>query len=62
MTPIEALDALLCRSYPGRLGRPGEVVMRASPEVREALSRLTSDDTRKMRGEDYYNDPARIRR
>lgn len=53
MRPLEALEETINRSFfyhrkPG-YQIPGRMVERMGEEVREALSRLTSDDTMKVR-------------
>lgn len=51
MTPLEALQSLIGKAFlhpkygnPNRPKKPGELVESASPETREALQNLKSDD------------------
>lgn len=58
MTPTDALFelfhlSLLCSTCDPR--KPGSVVAKARPEVREAIKRLTSDEIQKIRIEPGVN-------
>lgn len=65
MRPLEALEVTIYRSIfyhrkPG-YNRPGAMVQRMGADVREALSKLTSDDAMKVRT-DLLGDEAWVRR
>jgi len=53
MRPLEALmDAIglgIFNEYTRRLKKPGDIINKMSPEHREALAKLTSDDAQKVR-------------
>lgn len=54
MEPLDALETLIQRAVlVNSRGRPGEIVARANPEQREALTRLTSADTAQARVPEY---------
>jgi len=51
ITPRQALDLAIEYGivYDGRRGEPGAIIKKLSPEEREILSRLTSDESLGMR-------------
>ena len=52
--PLDALEPLIYLvGYDSLRRKPGAIVSRQRPEVREALSRLTSDELSKMRVPEY---------
>jgi hypothetical protein len=62
MKPCEAMaeaiemavlsTSMTCSMRPKR-GKPGELIERMNPEVREALKSMTSDDAKNLRFEDW---------
>ncbi len=54
--PLDALErVILCPEFPSAHGRPGAMVARMGPEIREALSRLTSDMTARQRPPSWFS-------